>query len=125
MSEHEVSGQKKQEKTERTQRASALNNSPLSQELMAWDISSYLMGEAAFNPPLQRHAALLAEAPSAEVRDMLARQLQQTYGNHYVQRLVSSIELQTKLTVGAVGDPLELEADRVAEQVMNMPAPGR
>ncbi len=30
-------------------------------------------------------------------------------------------EIQTKLTVGAVGDPYEQEADRVAAQVMSMP----
>jgi hypothetical protein len=33
------------------------------------------------------------------------------------------IALQRKLMVGAVNDPLEHEADRVAEQVMRMPAP--
>ena len=32
--------------------------------------------------------------------------------------------IQAKLKVGAVDDPLEHEADRVAEQVMRMPAPG-
>jgi|GEM_PF-3486752 len=32
--------------------------------------------------------------------------------------------LQAKLKVGAVNDPLEHEADRVADQVMRMPAPG-
>src|SRR3954470_16735622 len=31
--------------------------------------------------------------------------------------------LQPKLTVGEVNDPLEHEADRVADQVMRMPAP--
>jgi len=33
------------------------------------------------------------------------------------------IALQRKLAIGAVDDPLEHEADRVAEQVMRMPAP--
>ncbi len=32
--------------------------------------------------------------------------------------------IQAKLKVGAVDDPLEHEADRVADQVMRMPAPG-
>ena len=32
--------------------------------------------------------------------------------------------IQAKLKIGAVNDPLEHEADRVAEQVMRMPAPG-
>src|SRR4051812_13257511 len=31
--------------------------------------------------------------------------------------------VQAKLAIGAVDDPLEHEADRVAEQVMRMPAP--
>ena len=31
--------------------------------------------------------------------------------------------LQPKLRIGAVNDPLEHEADRVADQVMRMPAP--
>jgi hypothetical protein len=34
------------------------------------------------------------------------------------------IALQRKLAIGAVDDPLEREADRVAEQVMRRPAPG-
>src|SRR6185437_540785 len=33
------------------------------------------------------------------------------------------INLQAKLMVGAVNDPLEMEADRVADQVMRMPEP--
>jgi hypothetical protein len=34
------------------------------------------------------------------------------------------LPIQAKLNVGAIDDPLEHEADRVAEQVMRMPAPG-
>ena len=44
--------------------------------------------------------------------------LQQTYGNRYVQGL-----LQRKLKIGKSGDVYEQEADRVAEQVMQMPEP--
>jgi hypothetical protein len=47
--------------------------------------------------------------------------LQQTHGNHYVQRVVTGI--QAKLKVGPLGDKYEQEADRVAEQVMQMPEP--
>jgi hypothetical protein len=60
------------------------------------DISSYLLGDTPFNPPIQGHSALLANAPSREARTAIAHQLQQTYGNRYVQRLFNSIELQTK-----------------------------
>jgi hypothetical protein len=52
----------------------------------------------------------------ARPSDILA--LQRTVGNQTVTRLI-----QTKLTVGSAGDRYEQEADRVAEQVMAMPAP--
>ena len=44
--------------------------------------------------------------------------LQRSAGNRATARLI-----QTKLTVGAAGDRYEQEADRVAQQVMTMPAP--
>jgi Domain of unknown function (DUF4157) len=34
------------------------------------------------------------------------------------------VNIQTKLVIGAAADPLEQEADNVADQVMRMPAPG-
>jgi hypothetical protein len=43
--------------------------------------------------------------------------LQRAYGNYAVSRLI-----QTKLTVGAASDRYKQEADRVAAQVMTMPA---
>jgi hypothetical protein len=46
--------------------------------------------------------------------------LQRAYGNRAITRLI-----QAKLTVGPVGDQYEQEADRVAEQVLTMPAPRR
>ena len=44
--------------------------------------------------------------------------LQRTIGNRAVQRLI-----QRRLTVGAAHDPYEQEADRVADQVVQSPAP--
>ena len=64
----------------------------------------------------------LARAPQAIL------QLQRLYGNRYVQRLVQADRpssatvmptVQTKLTLGPVGDQYEQEADRVAKQVVN------
>jgi hypothetical protein len=49
--------------------------------------------------------------------------LQRTRGNRYVQRLLGPALVQTRLAVSQPDDPLELEADRVAEAVMRMPAP--
>ncbi len=49
--------------------------------------------------------------------------LQRTIGNQAVGRLLKSGAIQAKLTIGQPGDIYEQEADRVAEQVMRMPAP--
>src|SRR2546425_1385652 len=49
---------------------------------------------------------------------------QQTAGNLAVQRLLRSGAIQAKLTVNQPGDPYEQEADRVADQMMDMTASG-
>jgi len=48
--------------------------------------------------------------------------LQRTMGNKAVGQLLSSGELQAKLTVGRPGDKYEIEADQVADKVMGMSA---
>jgi hypothetical protein len=58
----------------------------------------------------------VADPRVASPRDILA--LQRAYGNRAVTHLI-----QTKLMVGPAGDKYEREADRVAEQVLTMPAP--
>ncbi|MBN1177964.1 MAG: DUF4157 domain-containing protein [Anaerolineae bacterium] len=58
----------------------------------------------------------VAHPNAAPPRDILA--LQRAAGNQAVTRLI-----QAKLSVGPVGDTYEQEADRVADQVMGMPAP--
>ena len=52
-------------------------------------------------------------------------QLQRDIGNQAVLSLLRSGAIQAKLEVGSVDDPLEHEADRVADQVMRMPDPAR
>ena len=73
-----------------------------------------------------------SEAPEAE-RTWLApsspldriSHLHRSLGNHALGRLSrAGTLLQPKLAIGKVDDPLEQEADRVADQVMRMPAPG-
>jgi hypothetical protein len=51
-------------------------------------------------------------------------QLQQTYGNGAVQRLLRTGAIQAKLAISEPGDQYEQEADRVAEQVLRMPSSG-
>lgn len=48
--------------------------------------------------------------------------LQETYGNQYTQKVVAGIHKKTKIS--APGDVYEQEADRVAEQIIQMPEPG-
>lgn len=50
--------------------------------------------------------------------------LRSPLGNQALQHLLLSHSVQAKLTVSQPGDPYEQEADRVADEVMRMPAPG-
>jgi len=50
--------------------------------------------------------------------------LQRSVGNQAVQRLIRSPFIQTKLEISTPGDRFEQEADRVADTVMRMSAPG-
>ncbi len=49
------------------------------------------------------------------------QQLHSSIGNQAVQKLFSQGLIQAKLKIGSPNDKYEQEADRVAEQVMNMP----
>jgi len=122
MPEGNLVAQKKPEKADNTRHNDGREKKPITQGLLSWDLTSYLVGGSAAGGQTQKHKALLSKASPGE-RITITRQLQQMYGNRYVQRLVSSIVVQTKLTVGVANDPLENEADSVAEKVMTMPAP--
>src|SRR5262245_24496196 len=50
--------------------------------------------------------------------------LQRSIGNRAVQGLISSRRIQAKLSISTPGDHFEQEADRVADTVMRMSAPG-
>ncbi|MBN1284766.1 MAG: DUF4157 domain-containing protein [Anaerolineae bacterium] len=95
--------------------------------------------ESVHAPPEAAQAAeALRETPSIAgqiapaQRAQAVMHLQRTYGNQAVQRMLQRQEdeeelqmkplIQRKLTVGPVNDPYEQEADRVAQQVMSMPA---
>jgi len=85
----------------------------------AWDMGYFSLSEKPFEPRMDEHAELLAQAAahSDVAAHNLVMQLHQTYGNRYVQRLLKSNVVQAKLTVNAPGDIYEQEADRVAEAV--------
>jgi hypothetical protein len=66
---------------------------------------------------LQRLPQNPAVASANDVAQMQAR-----YGNRAVQRLLNSHTVQAKLEVGPANNNYEQEADRVAQQVMRIPA---
>jgi len=65
-------------------------------------------------PSMEKHTALLANTHSDKQRASFVIQLQQSYGNAYVQRLLNSRAMQAKLTINPPDDEYEREADRVA-----------
>jgi hypothetical protein len=71
-------------------------------------------------PSVESIATELSGMHTAE-RGPVLLALQRTYGNRYVQRVVAGI--QAKLQIGQPGDIYVQEADRVAEQVMEMTEP--
>lgn len=63
--------------------------------------------------------------PAARIPQRVAQgigRMQRVVGNQTVYRLFRSSGIQPKLTVNRPGDEFEREADRVADQVMRMPA---
>jgi hypothetical protein len=72
-------------------------------------------GDPAVTSPAHTQAAL-DNPVSVPASDILA--LQRQYGNQAVHRLI-----QRKVTVGAADDPLEVEADRMADKVMSPSSP--
>jgi hypothetical protein len=117
MGEHEKRGKKKQEKVEQKHRTVKQESQPVFDHFHAWEQSTAPIRETPFQPRMDEHAELIARATSDEHRANLVLQLQQTYGNRYVQRLIKSRVVQAKLSVSAPNDIYEQEADRVAKAV--------
>jgi hypothetical protein len=75
------------------------------------------LNETSAQPQMDIHAELLSQSRSDEEMTNFVMQLQRTYGNSYVQRLMESMRAQAKLTVSNPNDVYEQEADRVAKVV--------
>ena len=85
--------------------------------LHAAEVAALETDETTFQPQLARHVALLSLPSSDAQRASTVLRLQRAYGNSYVQRLLSSMAIQAKMTVSAPGDIYEQEAERVADSV--------
>jgi hypothetical protein len=80
------------------------------------------MGAAVTPEPKSKSKAEVSAAPAAPVPS--AFDLEAAYGAPAGMPIFLAVGLQRKLAVGSVDDPLEREADHVAEQVMRMPDTG-
>lgn len=72
------------------------------------------------NPPSSSMGKVGNHSISSSYEQIL--HLQRTIGNAAIQRLYETGRLQAKLTIGQPNDKYEQEADRVADQIMSMPA---
>lgn len=111
--------------TEPQQQQNISNHDRLAEQPDKWLQPSRLDATASIATPppssatLAAHGGLLQSrigaGQHASARDTVL-QLQQHYGNRYVQRTLARLHapLQAKLAVGSVNDPAEREADRIA-----------
>ena len=119
MAQHERTNREKTKELEEDSSHKKKTARPIYDQLKASDEGAVnLIGE----PSVDRHAALLAGVHSDKQRANMLIQLQKSYGNAYVQRLLKSRAVQAKLTVNPPDDEYEREADRVADVVTQTPA---
>jgi hypothetical protein len=119
MAEFKRTGRKKQEETDQKRSVRQKDSQPLADKFHSWEQDALSIGKTPFTPSVDKHTKLLAMAPSDEAAHNLIMRLQNTYGNHYVQRLLNSKGLRAKLAISDPADIYEQEADRVAEMVIS------
>jgi hypothetical protein len=117
MPEHEGSRRQKQEEVDSRKHIKEKESESLRDQINTWGQDKLSLDETPFQPPVERHAAMLAKTRHDPQRANLVLNLQRTYGNAYVQRLLESHAIQAKLTVSQPDDIYEQEAERVSEVV--------
>jgi hypothetical protein len=78
------------------------------------------LAETPYQPPMEQHAGLLANTLSTEQGQGLLRQLNQSYGNEYVQRLLRSMSNSSASPQGetAAGGPVQQSAPVTSVKLM-------
>ena len=117
MSERSRETQKRQAKNIQKRHVTRTDSKKSTEHFQGVRQNIFPIGETPFRPRIKKHLEMLAEAGSVEERANVISYLQQSYGNRYVQSLVASIQVQTKLNISQPGDLQEQQADRVAEVV--------
>jgi len=116
MAENKRTRQKKKEETGPQHQLKHQHNEPDSERLPSGERSPLLIEETSGHPSAAEHAMMLSKISSVQRHEFVI-QLQQIYGNRYVERLFDSVRLQTKLNVGRQDDVHEKEAGIVAKEV--------
>lgn len=117
MVKHERVSHKNEDGVEQKHDPSQRESKPSSYPIPVWDEGYISIGDTPFQPQVEKHTLLMSMAHSDEQRANITLQLQQNYGNRYVQRLLQSMSMQAKMTVNPPSDIYELEADKVADMV--------
>ena len=101
-----------------------LEPAPLPAKSLADESISFsgLLGVSAMEPPMESHVALLGDPRFSHSGNNIQKarmvtELQETYGNQYVQRLVESQTSQAEPTIISTDNEYERETDRVADGV--------
>lgn len=115
----EIISRKKQELTPRP-RFEKKESQPLLESPALKDRAGAFDASTPFYPGMEEHAALLEQTKTSEQAASLLLHLQRSYGNAYVQRLVEYSSIQAKLNISSPEDKQEIEAEQVAQQVINM-----
>jgi hypothetical protein len=118
MPEFDKATKKKPDVIEQKHHFSQNNSKTLAKQFQDGRQHSLPAGDTPLQPPIMTHLQMLSEAISVEERAKLMSHLQQSYGNRYVLRLLNSRTLQAKLTVSTPGDASELEANQIADNIM-------
>ena len=125
MGKHGEAFQKKQDNKEQKRRIRTKKSVESHEITEKHHIDNRLITETPFLPRMKEHADILAGIKFTTQRNNFIQQLHRTYGSRYVQRLVTSLNVQAKLTVSDPNDIYEQEADRIADNVtrtINSPA---
>jgi len=124
MAEHERKKVKDDEEVRRSKKSAGL----APEKLKAQDgvIEANPIRSVMDEPSLDGHTTVIGDARFSHPANLgqranIIKEMQHSHGNAYVQRLLSSGNVQAKLTVNPPDDKYEKEADRVAEVVVRVP----
>lgn len=91
--------------------------------MAASEVKSRERAERSAKSPPPNHAFVPMSTPAIPVSGLDAPFVPQMAGNLAMQRMLQSGAIQARLSVSQPDDPYEQEADRVAQQAVNIPGP--